>query len=126
MAAGLDGSDPLTVHVKMLRAELLSVKADPERELENIVLDCAVCGGPSTIGGLGAKAGHRTHAEAVRTGRRSCDVDAGGCTLTQRPRPPTQVGAALARRRTSSPIARPMKVKSTRCASIDLLRSHDR
>jgi hypothetical protein len=44
MDAGLGGSDTLTVHVKMLSAELLSVKADLERELEKIVLDCAVCG----------------------------------------------------------------------------------
>jgi hypothetical protein len=34
MAAGLDGSARLTVQVKQLLAELLSVKADLERELE--------------------------------------------------------------------------------------------
>jgi hypothetical protein len=44
MGAGLDGSDPLTGHVKMLRAELLSVKSDFERELEKVVLDRAVGG----------------------------------------------------------------------------------
>lgn len=32
--AGLHGSHPVTVHVKMLRLELLHVKADLERELE--------------------------------------------------------------------------------------------
>lgn len=37
-------SDPLVVSVKMLRAELLSVKGDLEREIERIVLDSAVCG----------------------------------------------------------------------------------
>jgi hypothetical protein len=34
MAARLDGSARLTIQVKQLRAELLSVKADLERELE--------------------------------------------------------------------------------------------
>jgi hypothetical protein len=72
MAAGLDGSDPLTVHVKMLRAELLSVKADLERELEKIVLDCAVCGRRAHyVGGLGVRAGHWAHASRHRTRHRS-------------------------------------------------------
>lgn len=39
--AGLDGSHPLTVHAKMLRLELLNVKADLERELGRLVLDCS-------------------------------------------------------------------------------------
>jgi hypothetical protein len=42
LAAGLDGSDPITVHVKMLREELLDVKR--ERELGELVLDCSKCG----------------------------------------------------------------------------------
>jgi hypothetical protein len=47
----------------MLRAELLSVKADLER-LEKIVLDCAVCGKRvHYVGGLGVRAGHLAHAE---------------------------------------------------------------
>jgi hypothetical protein len=44
MATGLDGSDKLVVSAKMIRAELPSVKADLERELERVVLDCTVCG----------------------------------------------------------------------------------
>jgi len=44
MGTGLDGSDPLVVSIRMLRAQLLSVKADLERELERVVLDCRVCG----------------------------------------------------------------------------------
>jgi hypothetical protein len=44
MSAGLGGSDPTTVHVKQLRAELLGVKAELERELERDVLDCVACG----------------------------------------------------------------------------------
>jgi hypothetical protein len=64
MAAGLDGSAPLVVNIKMLRAELLSVKADLERELEKVVLDCAVCGKRvHYVGSLGVRAGHWAHAE---------------------------------------------------------------
>lgn len=64
MAAGLDGSDPITVHVKQLRAELLSAKADLERELERVVLDCTVCGRTvHYVGGLGVRAGHWAHSE---------------------------------------------------------------
>jgi hypothetical protein len=48
MAAGLDGSDKIIVSTKMLRAELLLVKADLERELEKAVLECTVCGSAST------------------------------------------------------------------------------
>ena len=64
MAAGLDGNDRVTIGVKMLRAELLNVKADLEREIERLVLDCTVCGRKvHYVGGLGVKAGHWAHAE---------------------------------------------------------------
>jgi hypothetical protein len=64
MDAGIDGSTPFVVNLKMLRAELLSVKGDLERELERAVLDCVVCGVPAHyVGGLGVKAGHWAHAE---------------------------------------------------------------
>jgi hypothetical protein len=43
-AAGLDGSRSVTVQAKMLRLELLNVKADLERELGTLVLDCTECG----------------------------------------------------------------------------------
>jgi hypothetical protein len=42
-AAG-GGNHPVTVHAKMLRLELLKVKADLERELGTWVLDCTACG----------------------------------------------------------------------------------
>lgn len=72
MGAGLDGSDRIVVSMKMLRAELLSVKADLERELEKAVLDCTVCGKRvHYVGGLGARAGRWAHAEPHRTTRRS-------------------------------------------------------
>jgi hypothetical protein len=61
--AGLDGSEPFVVNIKRLRAELLSVKADLERELEREVLDYAVCGRPiHYVGGLRVRAGHWSHA----------------------------------------------------------------
>jgi hypothetical protein len=62
MAAGLDGSDKIVVSTKMLRAELLSVKADLERELEREILDCAVCGKRvHYVGGLGVRASYWAH-----------------------------------------------------------------
>jgi len=42
--AGLDGFHSVTVHAKMLRLELLKVKADLERELGQLVLDCSCWG----------------------------------------------------------------------------------
>jgi hypothetical protein len=42
--AGLDGSHPETLQAKMLRLELLNVKADLERELGRLVVHCADCG----------------------------------------------------------------------------------
>jgi hypothetical protein len=63
MAAGLDGSDPTVVGVKMVRAELLSIKGDLERELEPEFLDCVLCGVPAHyVGGLGVREGHWSHA----------------------------------------------------------------
>jgi hypothetical protein len=62
MGTGL-GSHRIVVSIKMLRVEL-SVKADLERELERIVLDCAACGRTAHyIGGLGVRAWHWAHAE---------------------------------------------------------------
>jgi hypothetical protein len=56
LAAGLDGSDRIVVSMKMLRAELLSVKADLARELERAVLGCTVCGRTiHYVSGLGAR-----------------------------------------------------------------------
>jgi hypothetical protein len=40
------------------------VKADLERELERLVLDCVVCGRTvHYVGGLGVRAGHWAHDE---------------------------------------------------------------
>jgi hypothetical protein len=62
--AGLDGSEPFVVNIKRLRAELLSVKGDLERELEKAWLDCVACGVPAHyVYGLGVRAGHWAHAE---------------------------------------------------------------
>lgn len=52
-AAG-GGAHPVTVHAKMLRLELLRVKADLERSLGELVLDCADCGQTThCVAGLG-------------------------------------------------------------------------
>lgn len=74
MAAGRDGSDKIVLSTKMLRPELLSVKADLERELEKVVLDCAVCGRTvHYVGALGVRASpgrtrnpHRTRRSSSR------------------------------------------------------------
>lgn len=53
-AAG-GGDHPITVHAKMLRLELLKVKADLERELETWVPNCTKCGlDVHWVSGLGA------------------------------------------------------------------------
>jgi hypothetical protein len=44
---GLDGSHPVTLQAKMLRLELLNVKADLERELGRLVLHCTFTDSPS-------------------------------------------------------------------------------
>jgi hypothetical protein len=62
--AGLDGSHPVTVHAKMLRLELLDVKAALERELMTFSLNCADCGRDvHWVSGLGIRIGHWAHAE---------------------------------------------------------------
>jgi len=62
--AGLDASQPVTVHAKMLRLELLKVKADLERELGRLVLDCSRCGlDVHWVSGLRISPGHWAHWE---------------------------------------------------------------
>jgi hypothetical protein len=90
MDAGLDGSEPFVVNLKMLRAELLSVKGDLERELERVVLDCVVCGVPAHyVGGLGVRAGLGHTPLPRRTRRRSWRGETrssvGGASRTDQP-----------------------------------------
>jgi NYN domain len=62
-AAG-GGDHPVTIHAKMLRLELLRVKADLERELEDFVLNCSKCGlDVHWVSGLGVTPGHWAHRE---------------------------------------------------------------
>jgi hypothetical protein len=69
IAAGLDGSHPVTVHAKMLRLELLKVKADLERNLGQLVLDCSDCGRTvHWMAGLSTKPGHWAHREPAPHG----------------------------------------------------------
>jgi hypothetical protein len=58
------GSHSVTLHAKMLRLELLNVKADLERDLGQLVLDCSSCGQRTHwIPGLGVEPGHWAHRE---------------------------------------------------------------
>jgi hypothetical protein len=67
-AAG-GGDHPVTVHAKMLRLELLKVKADLERELEDFSLDCSKCGlDVHWVSGLGITPGHWAHREPAPHG----------------------------------------------------------
>lgn len=62
-AAG-GGDHPVTVHAKMLRLELLKVKADLERELEDFSVNCSKCGlDVHWVSGLGVSPGHWAHRE---------------------------------------------------------------
>lgn len=67
--AGLDGSHAVTLQAKVLRQELLSVKADLERELGTLVLDCSSCGRTVYwVAGLGVAPGHWAHREPAPHG----------------------------------------------------------
>jgi hypothetical protein len=69
LSAGLDGSHPVTLQAKMLRLELLKVKADLERELGRLVLDCSDCGRTvHWVAGLGVSPGHWAHREPAPHG----------------------------------------------------------
>jgi hypothetical protein len=62
-------SDPLVTHAKMLRLELLKVKADLERELEDFVPNCSACGlDVHWVSGLGTTPGHWAHREPAPHG----------------------------------------------------------
>jgi len=101
--AARGGSHPVTVHAKMLRFELLKVKADLERELEDFVLNCSKCresgralGGrsrrlPRTLGAPRARAARRARWESGGPGPRPCSASAplrlrdasdGGCWVS--------------------------------------------
>jgi hypothetical protein len=62
-------SEPLVTHAKMLRLELLHVKADLERELEDFSLNCTRCGlDVHWVSGLGVSPGYWAHAEPAPHG----------------------------------------------------------
>jgi hypothetical protein len=67
-AAG-GGDHPVTIHAKMLRLELLKVKADLERELEDFSLNCSKCGlDVHWVSGQGVSSGHWAHGEPAPHG----------------------------------------------------------
>jgi hypothetical protein len=62
-------SDPLVTHAKMLRLELLKVRADLERELEDFSVNCSKCGlDVHWVSGLGVQPGHWGHREPAPHG----------------------------------------------------------
>ena len=62
-------SDPLVTHAKMLRLELLNVKADLERELQDFSLNFVKCGlDVHWVSGLGITPGYWAHAEPAPHG----------------------------------------------------------
>jgi hypothetical protein len=69
IAVGHGCSDPLVTHAKMLRLELLNLKADLERELETFSLNCWKCGlDVHWVAGLGVTPGHWAHREPAPHG----------------------------------------------------------
>ena len=63
------GSVPAVIHAKRIRLELRRVKADLERELERLVLDCSKCGQRvHWVPGLGVSQGHWAHREPAPHG----------------------------------------------------------
>jgi hypothetical protein len=69
VAAGLDGSHAVALQAKILRLELLNVKADLERELGRLVLHCSACGQRvHWVSGLGTRPGHWAHREPAPHG----------------------------------------------------------
>jgi hypothetical protein len=67
--AGLDGSHSVTLQAKMLRLELLNVKADLARALAKLVLHCTTFGQRvHWVAGLGVTPAHWAHREPAPQG----------------------------------------------------------
>jgi hypothetical protein len=68
-AAAGGGSHPVTIQAKMLRLELLKVKAELERELGTWVPNCTKCGlDVHWVAGLAVSPGHWAHREPAPHG----------------------------------------------------------
>jgi len=77
ITVGHGPSDPPVVHANMLRLELLNVKADLERELGELVLNCRRCGlDVHWVAGLGVKPATGRTASPRRTASRRCNSTA--------------------------------------------------
>jgi hypothetical protein len=69
VAAGLGSSHPVTIQAKLLRLEILKVKADLEEGLSEFLLDCSACGREvHWVSGLGSQPGHWAHREPAPHG----------------------------------------------------------
>jgi hypothetical protein len=72
-----DGSHPVTLQAKMLRLELVNVKADLERELGRLLIHCSSCGERvHWVAGLSASPGHWAHREPAPHGEPAISVPA--------------------------------------------------
>jgi hypothetical protein len=61
-AAGLPSDHPVTIQAKRLRLELLQIKGELERSLEDFSLTCTACGlDVHWVGGVGDTPGHWGH-----------------------------------------------------------------
>jgi hypothetical protein len=96
MNAGLVADHPIPVGAKMLRLELLKTKAELERSLSELVLDCTACGMEvHWVQGVSvADPGHRGHRHPAPSGERWSSGGSGlqriirACQTPTRPSPP--------------------------------------
>jgi len=98
MDAGLAADHPVTVAAKMLRLELLKVKADLERELGTFVLNCSACGlDVHWVSGLRVAPGYWAQREPAPHGKpagsRGTDFRLGSDPALQRRMVPRPSGA---------------------------------
>ena len=64
------------LQAKLLRLELLNVKADLEGELGRLILHCIACGRTvHWVSGLGVESGHWAHAEPAPHGEPKVEKD---------------------------------------------------
>jgi hypothetical protein len=102
IAVGHGRSDPLVVHAKMLRMELLKVKADLERELEDFSLNCSKCGLDVPLGQRTRSHARSLVARGARAARRAGgptphDYDSRGCPRDSRVARRAEHGARTSR-----------------------------
>jgi hypothetical protein len=84
--AASGGDHPVTVHAKMLRLELLKVKPDLERELEDFVLDCSKVRPRRALGLRARRLARPLGAPSARAARRAGSLGARNSCRVPKPR----------------------------------------